>query len=76
MELFSAVTGRDRSLLFLFYCNSNSVNLPAAINQIMNLEERIKSFAVLGKSLRNSLNGSQMTDAGNGRYRFLTGYID
>ncbi len=33
----------------------------------MNLEERIKSFALLGELLRNSLNGSQTTNVGNGR---------
>jgi hypothetical protein len=33
----------------------------------MNLEERIKSFALLGELLRNSLNGSQTTNIGNGR---------
>jgi len=32
----------------------------------MNLEERIKSFALLGEFLRNSLNGSQTTNVGNG----------
>jgi Acyl-CoA reductase (LuxC) len=33
----------------------------------MNLEDRIKAFAFLGEFLRNSLNDSQMTNAGNGR---------
>ena len=33
----------------------------------MNLEERIESFALLGEFLRNSLNGRQTINAGNGR---------
>ena len=32
----------------------------------MNLEERIKSFALLGENLRNSLNDSYLTDISNG----------
>jgi hypothetical protein len=44
--------------VFIIYCDSNSVNLHADIMQIMNLEERIKSFVVLGETLRNALNGS------------------
>ena len=35
--------------------------MSAAISQIMNLEDRIKSFALLGKILRNSLNDSLVT---------------
>lgn len=33
----------------------------------MNLEERIESFASLGEFLRNTLNGGEMTNVGNGR---------
>jgi len=33
----------------------------------MNLEERIEAFALLGEFLRNSLNGRQTINAGNGR---------
>jgi hypothetical protein len=43
----------------------------------MNLEERIESFALLGEFLRNSLNGSQTTNAGNGLdYSLLDTLID
>jgi hypothetical protein len=37
----------------------------------MNLEDRIKSFAQLGEILRESLNGSFVTDVGTGRDRSL-----
>jgi hypothetical protein len=37
----------------------------------MNLEERIKSFAHLGETLRNSLNDNFVTNAGTGRDRSL-----
>src|SRR5664279_1257522 len=43
----------------------------------MNLEERIESFALLGEFLRNSLNGSQTTNAGNGLdYSLLDTLVD
>jgi hypothetical protein len=35
----------------------------------MDLEERIKSFALLGQTLRNSLNDSSVTNTANGRER-------
>src|SRR5450759_3342750 len=35
--------------------------------QTMNLEERIKSFAAIGETLRNSLNGSSVHSVGIGR---------
>jgi hypothetical protein len=43
----------------------------------MNLEERIKSFALLGEFLRNSLNGNHMTNVRNGRdHSLLNELID
>jgi hypothetical protein len=42
--------------VFNIYCNSNSVNLHALNKQIMELEERIKSFAALGNILLKSIN--------------------
>ena len=50
----------------LSFCKSNSVNLHTAIIQIMNLDERIKSFALLGETLRKSLNISLVNKGGTG----------
>jgi len=71
-EIFAC---RDRSRpipTFLFYCKSNSLFLLAAIIQFMNLEERIKSFALLGEILRDLLNDNDVVKSiGTGRERSL-----
>lgn len=55
--------------IFLFYCKSNSVNLTAAIIQVMKLEQRIKAFTELGATLRRLL--EEQSASGNNKLNLV-----